>query len=283
MELLANTHNPRADKFKPLLSQIILTQVLPLFKPVAKKEIDLNLTTTNQQLTMSSQEIADLVESRHDNVRTTIERLAAKGIISFTATQEYGQNNGLGKSKLKTVYHVNKRDSHVVVAQLSPEFTARLVDRWQELEEGLQSGKNNIQLVVPQSLPEALRLAASLAEEKQQLQYERDEAIRTKSQINDRQVATALSTAGVLALRVKRLEAQLGTVKNTPVKFATVMAIESRVVSLKASGRKLANYCRKMGLKFKAVPDARFGKVNTYPAQAWKEVYNIDINRILGV
>ena len=27
-----------------------------------------------------------------------------------------------------------KRDSIVVVAQLSPEFTARLVDRWQELE-----------------------------------------------------------------------------------------------------------------------------------------------------
>jgi phage regulator Rha-like protein len=32
------------------------------------------------------------------------------------------------------VYVVNKRDSYVVVAQLSPEFTARLVDRWQELE-----------------------------------------------------------------------------------------------------------------------------------------------------
>lgn len=27
-----------------------------------------------------------------------------------------------------------KRDSIIVVAQLSPEFTARLVDRWQELE-----------------------------------------------------------------------------------------------------------------------------------------------------
>ncbi len=27
-----------------------------------------------------------------------------------------------------------KRDSYVVVAQLSPELTARLVDRWQELE-----------------------------------------------------------------------------------------------------------------------------------------------------
>lgn len=266
MKLLANTHNPRADKFKRLLSQAILTQVLPLFNPLPKKEIDLNLTTTNQQLTMSSQEIADLVELRHDNVKRTIETLVTKGIIVQPQIEDEQFADKLGRIRTQKVYMIGKRDSHVVVAQLSPEFTARLVDRWQELEEGLQSGKNNIQLVVPQSLPEALRLAASLAEEKQQLQYERDEAIRTKSQINDRQVATALSTAGVLALRIKRLEAQLGTVKNTPVRFATVIAIESRVMSLKASGRKLANYCRKMGLKFKAVPDARFGKVNTYPA-----------------
>ncbi|MGK9617213.1 hypothetical protein O6474_25055, partial [Salmonella enterica subsp. enterica] len=32
-------------------------------------------------------------------------------------------------------YLVNKRDSFVVVAQLCPEFTAALVDRWQALEE----------------------------------------------------------------------------------------------------------------------------------------------------
>ncbi|WP_433703745.1 hypothetical protein [Paraburkholderia sacchari] len=30
-------------------------------------------------------------------------------------------------------YRVCKRDSYVFVAQLSPEFTARLVDHWQEL------------------------------------------------------------------------------------------------------------------------------------------------------
>lgn len=36
-------------------------------------------------------------------------------------------------------YLVGKRDSYVVVAQLSPEFTARLVDRWQELEEQVTS------------------------------------------------------------------------------------------------------------------------------------------------
>lgn len=81
-------------------------------------------------LTMSSEEIASLVESRHDNVKTSIERLGARGVIQLPALQEV--RNHLGQ--IVSVYQLCKRDSYVVVAQLSPEFTARLVDRWQELE-----------------------------------------------------------------------------------------------------------------------------------------------------
>lgn len=81
-------------------------------------------------LTMSSEEIASLVESRHDNVKTSIERLGARGVIQLPALQEV--RNHLGQTV--SVYQLCKRDSYVVVAQLSPEFTARLVDRWQELE-----------------------------------------------------------------------------------------------------------------------------------------------------
>ncbi|MNJ39148.1 Phage regulatory protein Rha [compost metagenome] len=90
----------------------------------------MNLITSNV-LTMSSREIADLVGSRHDNVKTAIERLVAKGVISQPALQDGARAaNGV----VVTEYLVNKRDSFVVVAQLSPEFTAALVDRWQELE-----------------------------------------------------------------------------------------------------------------------------------------------------
>ena len=81
-------------------------------------------------LTMSSEEIASLVEARHDNVKTSIERLGVRGVIQLPALQEV--RNHLGQTV--SVYQLCKRDSYVVVAQLSPEFTARLVDRWQELE-----------------------------------------------------------------------------------------------------------------------------------------------------
>lgn len=79
---------------------------------------------------MSSREIAELVESRHDSVKRTIETLASKRLIQLPQAVEV--KNHLGQTVHE--YRVGKRDSYVIVAQLSPEFTARLVDRWQELE-----------------------------------------------------------------------------------------------------------------------------------------------------
>lgn len=110
-------------------------------------------------LTMSSREIADLVESRHDSVKRTIERLQDKGLIQLTPMVEV--KNHLGQ--VVTEYQLIKRDTYVVVAQLSPEFTARLVDRWQELE-----NQQKTTALIPQSFSEALMLAAQLQAEKEQ-------------------------------------------------------------------------------------------------------------------
>ncbi len=85
-------------------------------------------------LTMSSQEISDLVGSRHDNVRTTIQRLAARHVIQLPAMQEVPNHLGQGVATYLFSGAKGKRDSLVVVAQLSPEFTGAIVDRWQELE-----------------------------------------------------------------------------------------------------------------------------------------------------
>ena len=121
------------------------------------------MSKNSSVLTMSSREIADLVESRHDSVKRTIERLQDKGLIQLTPMVEV--KNHLGQ--VVTEYQLIKRDTYVVVAQLSPEFTARLVDRWQELE-------NQQMPQIPQTLSEALRLAADQAEqiEKQNLLIE---------------------------------------------------------------------------------------------------------------
>jgi phage antirepressor YoqD-like protein len=108
--------------------------------------------TSTTETTMSSREIADLVEKRHDNVLRTIENLTARGAIALPQSEEV-PNDGPGPRTIGQ-YRIGKRDSYVVVAQLSPEFTARLVDRWQELE------AQAVALAVPQSFAAALRLAA---------------------------------------------------------------------------------------------------------------------------
>ncbi|MEH8031847.1 Rha family transcriptional regulator [Gallibacterium anatis] len=90
----------------------------------------LPINTKKASITMSSREIAELVEARHDSVKRTVERLQDKGLIQLTPLVEV--KNHLGQTVLE--YQLIKRDTYVVVAQLCPEFTARLVDRWQELE-----------------------------------------------------------------------------------------------------------------------------------------------------
>ena len=118
----------------------------------------MQLITQTSNLTMSSREIADLLGKQHGNIKISAERLADKGVIGTLAVQEFEHN-----ANTYTEYLLSKRDSLILVAQNSPEFTARIVDRWQELE--AQQGPK-----LPTTMAEALRLAADQAEqiEKQQ-------------------------------------------------------------------------------------------------------------------
>lgn len=110
--------------------------------------------------TMSSREIADLTDKRHDNVKRTIADLHDAGLISNPQIEAgIPGANGVRESR----YLLGKRDTVVVVARLSPEFTAKVVDRWQELEAQLAPA-------VPQTMAQALRLAAEQAEQMEQQQ-----------------------------------------------------------------------------------------------------------------
>ena len=94
-----------------------------------QKSTTLGFNLETEQLTMSSQEISEILQSRHDSVKRAMLRLKEKDLIQLTPVVEVNH-----KGQNVTSYTVNKRDSYIVVAQLSPEFTAILVDRWQELE-----------------------------------------------------------------------------------------------------------------------------------------------------
>jgi phage antirepressor YoqD-like protein len=89
-----------------------------------------SLMNVTAPLTMSSREIAALLEKQHGNIKISAERLAEKGVIALQETPYIDQQNKQTYSE----YLLNKRDSLILVAQNCPEFTARIIDRWQELE-----------------------------------------------------------------------------------------------------------------------------------------------------
>lgn len=111
------------------------------------------ISVIQSALTMSSREISDLIDKSHSNIKISAERLSISGVIGTLAAQEFIHNGNK-----YTEYLFNKRDSLILVAQNSPEFTAAIVDRWQELE------SSNHQ-AIPKSFAEALQLAANQAAE----------------------------------------------------------------------------------------------------------------------
>jgi phage regulator Rha-like protein len=218
-----------------------------------------NLITTQNTLTMSSREISDLVESRHDSVKRTIERLVESCVISEPPLVD-GVKSANGT--IEKVYQVNKRDSYVVVAQLSPAFTARLVDRWQELE-AMQAPK------LPTSYIEALQ--ALIQSEQSRIEAERvaQLAIATKAEIGSRREATAMNTASKAVKKANELEIQLDQSKQ----YCTIKRMEMLNHGQKFEWRLLKSTSIDLGVMPIDVFDANYGTVKAYHKDVWLEAY----------
>lgn len=228
-----------------------------------------NVAKHQHVVTMSSLEISELVNSRHTDVRRSIERLMQKGVISAAPMAFLDNINGLGKQVKVKTYLLGKRDSYVVVAQLSPEFTGALVDRWQELESGVSSS------ALPTNYKEALIALVAAEEDKERLSTERDRAIETKAWIGEKREATAMATASVAVRQKNALAEKLGECK----KHATIKAVQ-RSTGESFSHWPMKKWCAANGKSPKDVPDETYGTVKSWPAEAWKAVNDIDLKRI---
>ena len=108
---------------------------------------------------MSSLEVAGLCDKRHDNVMADIRNMFEQlNISSPEFLGDYRDDRG----RSYPLYHLPKDLCLTLVSGYNVVLRKRIIDRWLELENGQQ-------VSVPQSLPEALRLAADLAEQKEQL------------------------------------------------------------------------------------------------------------------
>jgi hypothetical protein len=229
---------------------------------------ELILSNNSQVVTMSSREIARLVESNHAEVKRSVDRLAARRVIAIPPMAEYLDALGRGG---QFEYWLDKRSSYIVVAQLSPEFTARLVDRWQELE-------------AKQAAPAALSvmdiLHIAMESEKGRLLAieQRDQAIATKAQIGSKREATAMATASAAKKESAKLKDQLGF----SARHATIMQVEAALGG-DFNFLPLRKWCNSMEVTPETVPDKRYPKgVKAWPAGAWANCYGVDLMDLFG-
>jgi phage regulator Rha-like protein len=155
----------------------------------------------NSEQSMTSLEIAELCQKRHDNVKRTIEILSGK-TDKRDAVISRPHSEVVQKEVNNRIYDVEvyifkgeqgKLDSITIVAQLCPEFTAALVKRWYELE-----NQNAVRL--PQTFAEALQLAADQARQLElaapKVQYF-DKVVDRSTLLNATQVAQKLGMSAV--------------------------------------------------------------------------------------
>ncbi len=159
----------------------------------------------NQQ-SVTSLDISELVQSRHDDTKRSTMRLVDRGVIAcppLAVVQKEANNRTYNVEVYVFSGEQGKLDSITLVAQLCPEFTAALVKRWYELE-----NQNVVQL--PQSFSEALQLAADQARQLElaapKVQYF-DKVADTKNLLNASQVGKKV---GMSAVKLNQYLADMG-------------------------------------------------------------------------
>lgn len=160
----------------------------------------------HNQNSITSLDISELVQSRHDKVKQSTERLAEREVIGLPpmgVVVKEANNRTYNVEVYIFSGEQGKLDSITVVAQLCPEFTAALVKRWYELE-----NQNAVQL--PQSFSEALQLAADQARQLElaapKVQYF-DRVADTKNLLNASQVGKKV---GMSAVKLNQYLADMG-------------------------------------------------------------------------
>lgn len=150
-------------------------------------------------------------------------------------------------------------------------------------EQGKQARKYFIECekqlnhIIPKSLPEALRAYATEVEAHEKTKQQLQEAIKTKSYINDKKTA---SIAGKLRGTVKELN-HVKTMLGGSKHGATINKVK-KLTGIQYKWQPLNQWCVDNDI----IPlticlnDWDTAEVKVYPAQAWYDVHNIDLTKL---
>ena len=158
-------------------------------------------------------------------------------------------------------YFLPELESKMFVAKHDINYLEKITQFW--IEKG---STQPIQLSQDQQL---LQLAQGVI----RLTAERDEAIRTKSQISDKRTATLMNKASQDAKKIKKLESQL---QDQGTHLSLLAAgipdrVDTEMRDNVQSWRLLKEISESMSKDIIKVKDARYGQVNTYHVDVIKE------------
>ena len=211
-----------------------------------------DLVALTSQVSMTSKDIADLLGSRHSDVKLSVERLMDKGIIAQSAMAFMQETKGNNRTYDIGYYtftgEQGKRDTIIIVAQIRPEVTAKIVDRWLELEQRNQT---------PTTYIEALKQLISREEERQAL------VERTAQLTHQKELAKLETGKSIYGASIKQVNNKTGD---------------------NYSWRPLAKWCDENTIEPQTVYLNGYDSLPTkiYPSEAWLDVYELDLDLLFG-
>ena len=178
------------------------------------------------------------------------------------------------EDRIKTLVFDGNQDKETILINESGLYSlilsskmpkAKKFKRWVTSEVLPEIRKTGSYTKAPKSFKEALFLAYKQEEQIEELE-------RTKAWIGNKREAQAMNTASQKSKEVKKLQVAL----DLEMSFATVKKVE-KMTGRKYNWRNLKKYCQDAGLGWNKAFDANYGSVNSYPIEAWKNVYGIEL------
>ena len=200
------------------------------------------------------------------NVSDCKDRLKKDGVVNNDVIDSLGRR--------QVANFINESNLYKCIFQSRQPYAEKFQD-WVTEEILPEIRKTGSYSLVPKSYAEALRLYADEVEQRELMQKQRNEAIRTKAYISDKKTATAMNTASQKSREVEKLKRELDKSKE----FASIKAAEIRLKS-KFDWKPLRNYCTSHELEMPKIFDANYGSVRTYPAEAWQAIYGVDLKEL---
>ncbi|ENY4535749.1 Rha family transcriptional regulator [Salmonella enterica] len=252
---------------------------------------NLALVSKNDQPKMSSREIAELTGKNKSDVHVDIWNILKQ---LYSIEKDDGNFHHHKNQQVMVIagviicfdnrgyvseFLLDRRHTEILITGYDVKRRAAVIDRWFALE----SGTSRPQHAVPQTLSEALMLAANLAKENEQLTDERDHAVRTKAQICEKREATACQRNSAyqrVANKAIKEREEMAALFGASKEWASTRNVWRRT-GMWYGYRRLMRWCDD-----NCIFDTYCYDPNTddrelcYPRKAWLEVYGVDITKL---